>query len=147
MKINPIFILCFHCIPVWFCHCRCVRCEMTFDTLSELRKHNAVKHPPEAEMHECPICEKQFTKSYIGDHVRSHKHANECGTCQKNFSSRSNLRKHERKHNPDYQPSKRNKDATKGCKCDACGKTFIELHSLKVTTNNHLHTTASIYHY
>ena len=104
-------------IHIFFClalssfsfRCRCHKCNIQFETRAELRRHKRKEHPEPSSPVECPVCHKKYNNNYMRDHLKSHNSdAFKCDICEKLFSSRSNLSKHKRKHNPGLcSPSQR----------------------------------------
>ncbi len=88
----------------------------------------------------CPVCKKPFSQNYVRDHFKSHdEEALYCNVCTKKFSSPSNLRKHERKHNSTYVPSKREYKKEEPEKCDVCDKMIAGKQALKVISFYFIH--------
>ena len=80
---------------------KCQQCEETFMDEDKLKRH-AEGHskpvsPIRSQLYPCSICKAKFTDVDLRDHLIE-KHANEkgfiCITCQREFSSRHNLKQH-----------------------------------------------------
>ena len=115
--------------------CRCHKCNIQFETRAELRRHKRKEHPEPSSPVECPVCHKKYNNNYMRDHLKSHNSdAFKCDICEKLFSSRSNLSKHKRKHNPDYvpRPSERKCAGPKRHECEECQKKFDTPTALEV---------------
>ena len=104
-----------------------------------MRYHQRNEHPDQTSSVECPICHKTYNSQYMRDHIKSHSgDAFKCDICEKLFSSRSNLFKHRRKHNPDYVPKpskKRTPSGSKRHECQECQKKFDTPNALVVSTS------------
>lgn len=118
---------------------RCSSCRSTFDTAEERHSHMETAHSAE-----CPICKKVYTSSYLKEHMTFHNESSRvtCNICSKVFSSISNLRKHQKKHEKNGYPPIEKKRLYK---CSECIETFLNEKDLEVSLNffvkqiKHLH--------
>ena len=106
---------------------------MQFQTVKEKQYHVRSKHRPDESSEECPICHKTYNKMYLKEHLTTHDENSglKCIECGKQFSSKSNLNKHRKKHLPGYVPAK-DKQREKKYGCLECGKKFDSMHGLEV---------------
>jgi KRAB domain-containing zinc finger protein len=104
---------------------RCTSCRSSFATMDERQDHMETDH-----IAECPICMKVYTSSYLKEHMTFHNESSRvtCNLCSKVFSSISNLRKHEKKHEKLGFP-KRDK---RSFKCSECPESFLTQKFLEV---------------
>ena len=155
---------------------RCVRCKRLFDSVGELNEHFINKHrrlkcnqcgklfdkPRSYEKHQyahvskphkCDICGKGFTfQSHLKTHQLCHNPPKQftCNkrNCNRGYSSKSDLKKHEKTHTAkwirckhegctyktkdlrNYNTHQKTHTQKKGHKCPFCGKGFIHSNQL-----------------
>ncbi|CAB4008536.1 zinc finger OZF [Paramuricea clavata] len=97
-------------------------------------RHN---HMETAHTAECSICKKIYTSSYLKEHMTFHYESSRvtCNVCSKVFSSISNLRKHEKKHENRGIPIR---DKRRLFKCSECPETFQTQKFLEVHRKKHV---------
>ncbi|PFX30855.1 Zinc finger protein 778 [Stylophora pistillata] len=117
---------------------KCASCDMQFQTVKEKQYHVRSKHRPDESSEECPICHKTYNKMYLKEHLTTHDENSglKCIECGKQFSSKSNLNKHRKKHLPGYVPAK-DKQREKKYGCLECGKKFDSMHGLESHQRSH----------
>ncbi|XP_046862318.1 zinc finger protein 431-like isoform X2 [Xenia sp. Carnegie-2017] len=111
---------------------KCSSCRSTFDTAEERHSHMETAHSAE-----CPICKKVYTSSYLKEHMTFHNESSRvtCNICSKVFSSISNLRKHQKKHEKNGYPPIEKKRLYK---CSECIETFLNEKDLEVHRSTHV---------
>ena len=111
---------------------KCTSCRSSFDTMDERHNHMETEHTTE-----CPICKKVYTSSYLKEHMTFHNESSRvtCSICSKVFSSISNLRKHEKKHEKIGFPKR---DKKRLFKCSECPETFLTQKFLEVHRKKHV---------
>ena len=104
-------------------------------------RHN---HMETAHTAECSICKKIYTSSYLKEHMTFHYESSRvtCNVCSKVFSSISNLRKHEKKHENRGIPIR---DKRRLFKCSECPETFQTQKFLEVCSASFTLLRASIF--
>ena len=97
---------------------RCGSCRSSFHTAEERHNHMETAHTAE-----CSICNKVYTSSYLKEHMTFHYESSRvtCIVCSKVFSSISNLRKHEKKHEKRGFPVR---EKRRLFRCSECPETF-----------------------
>ena len=112
---------------------------MQFQDLKEKLLHVHSSHQQfEKETAECQICHKTYSKTYLKEHVAAHTESDalKCQECGKKFSSKSNLNKHRKKHEPSYTPNMSKRRHKKfSCPEEGCDKIFDSQHALKVCSS------------
>lgn len=100
----------------------CLKCQMSYESLASLERHQEKAHPLTRRIIECDICGKTFpTQKKIRRHMKIHSttkpHA--CTSCSATFADSSNLSQHLKRHTGEL----RNVEG-KPLSCKDCGKRF-----------------------
>lgn len=107
---------------------KCDTCSEIFHNHSEYTKHTKThgKH-----RFQCLVCNRWFAQRYLlNAHTKTHSGAKnfECSTCQKRFTTKTNLDRHIRVIH----------HLQKSHKCTTCQKTFSQLSTLKLHQSVHM---------
>ncbi|XP_009888131.1 PREDICTED: zinc finger and BTB domain-containing protein 40 [Charadrius vociferus] len=104
----------------------CKKCQMSFATLQEHRKHVHEAHS--REYHPCPTCSKVFSApSLLERHMVIHVGGKpfSCEICDKAYQQLSGLWYHNRTHHPDVFAAQNHRSSKfSSLQCSSCDKTF-----------------------
>ncbi|XP_065594265.1 zinc finger and BTB domain-containing protein 40 [Cyrtonyx montezumae] len=104
----------------------CRKCQMSFVTLQEHRKHIHEAHSQ--EYHPCPNCSKLFSApSLLERHMVTHVGGKpfSCDICNKAYQQLSGLWYHNRTHHPDVFAAQNHRSSRfSSLQCSSCDKTF-----------------------
>ncbi|XP_010144342.1 PREDICTED: zinc finger and BTB domain-containing protein 40-like, partial [Buceros rhinoceros silvestris] len=104
----------------------CKKCQMSFATLQEHRKHVHEAHS--REYHPCPTCAKVFSApSLLERHMVTHVGGKpfSCEICDKAYQQLSGLWYHNRTHHPDVFAAQNHRSSRfSSLQCSSCDQTF-----------------------